>query len=46
MHEIKLTVILSDGRVLSGTYPYMAALERLKFARSLPTFRNFSIKRA
>lgn len=36
--EVKLTVYLKDGRVLSGTYPMLCAAARLDFARTLPQY--------
>jgi len=38
---VKLTVRLSDGRELVGIYSYLAAVERLAFARNLPGFVDF-----
>lgn len=41
--RIKLIVYLRNGRTLSGTYDYLSALERLRFASSLPDYVGFDI---
>ena len=41
-----LTVRLTDGRTLSGTYDYLGALARLDFAKRLDTFKEFTITEA
>lgn len=41
-----LTVRLSDGRILSGTYDYLGALARLDFAKKMPAFLDFTITEA
>ena len=38
--NLKLTVYLKDGRTLSGTYPYLTAMAREEFARTLPGYEN------
>ena len=43
--KMRLKVFLSDGRELSGVYHWAAALARLDFARTLPTFKSFSLVR-
>lgn len=43
---IKLTVYLSDGRELSGTYDYLSAGTRLDFASRLPEYVGFDIEDA
>lgn len=44
--KMRLTVILKDGRELSGVYDWLIALARLDFARTLPDFAGFSITEA
>ena len=41
--QMRLTVFLTDGRTLSGTYDYLGALERLRFAVTLPLFADFDL---
>jgi len=36
MEKLKLTITLKNGRVLSGTYPYLAALARQEAAMKFP----------
>lgn len=43
---MKLTVKLKDGRTLAGTYNWIGALQRLKFASELPHFMDFKIEAA
>ena len=43
---IKLVVYLSDGRELSGSYPYLEALARLQFASTLPLYQGFDLRDA
>lgn len=33
---LTLTIILKDGRIVSGTYPYMEAIAREMTAKSYP----------
>ena len=40
---IRLVVYLKDGRELSGTYDYLSALARLKFAATLPDYAGFEL---
>ncbi len=40
---IKLIVYLKNGRTLSGSYHYLAALARLQFAATLPDYIGFDI---
>ncbi len=40
---IKLIVYLRDGRTLAGSYHYLEALARLKFAATLPDYIGFDI---
>ena len=40
---IKIIVYLRNGRTISGTYDYLSALERLKFAATLPDYVGFDI---
>jgi hypothetical protein len=42
--SLRLTVSLTDGRTLSGTYPYLCALSRLEFAAALPNFKDFHME--
>ena len=44
--KIKLVVYLSDGRTLIGVYDYIAVLERLQFARTMPNFQGFDLVEA
>jgi len=39
--KLRLTVYLTDGRVLSGVYDWLGALARLDYARTLPTYKDF-----
>ncbi len=41
--KMKLTVYLTDGREISGTYDYLGALARLAFAKELPDFKDFTL---
>jgi hypothetical protein len=40
---IRLTVFRTDGPPLVGVYPYLCALARLDFARTLPNFSGFDM---
>ncbi len=44
--RMRLTVTLTDGRVLSGVYDWLGALARLGFAKTLPNFCDFTLTEA
>jgi len=42
--EVKLTVLLTDGRELFGVYDYMSAAERVIQAREWPGFKDYRVE--
>lgn len=46
MPSIRLVVVLTDGRYLSGVYTTWEAMARLAFARELPLFKGFYLLEA